>query len=290
MTLPLLSVMFPNWNGGDEPLVLLASLDRSGYPADRLDIVMVDNGSTDGSASRVAAAHPTVRIIRNLTNRGFAAAVNQAIAASRGTLLFITNDDVTVAPGSLTALVEYLDAHPDVGVVGGRVVAKDDPTQTLFAGKTFSFWTGLQRPNPRPDRARDVDFIEGAALLTRRSVVERIGGFDERFAPAYWEDVDFCLRVRRAGLRVRYAPAATFTHRRSASLRQLPLTDVFRIGLVNRYRFYRKHATLLQWASFLAFHVLVSIPFRNLVKRDQSLPAEWRAFRWLFGGERSARL
>lgn len=281
MRRPGVTIVATNWNGGTEPLALLASVDRLDYPLDARHTVVVDNGSTDGSPDAIAKSFPRVRLIRNSENRGFGPAVNQGAAKAHGKYLFITNDDIVLEPGSLGVLVDTLERDATIGAAGGPVRSKTDPPRVLYSGMRFHWATGLQSPIPHADEPKDVDFIPACALLIRRSLWNDLGGFDERFTPAYWEDVDLGIRIRALGYRLRYEPAAGFRHTQSASLAQLPRRASYVMGLVNRYRLYAKYRGRTGLLRFIAVHFLISVPLRNLWKRDGSLPAELDALKWL---------
>jgi GT2 family glycosyltransferase len=278
---PGVTIVTTNWNGGTEPLELLASVRRLHYPPEMIRTVVVDNGSTDGSPDALARAFPGVDLIRNPENRGFGPAVNQGAAKADGEYLFITNDDIVLEPESLGILVDTLERDATMGAAGGLVRSKTDPPRVLYSGMRFHWATGLQSPIPHAQKSKDVDFIPACALLIRRSLWNDLGGFDERFTPAYWEDVDLGIRIRALGYRLRYEPTARFRHTQSASLAQLPRRASYVMGLVNRYRLYAKYRGRTGLVRFMAVHFLLSVPLRNLWKRDGSLSAELDAVRWV---------
>lgn len=208
---PPLSVCVVDFEGGQPLLDLLDALRWAQQP---LETIVVDNGSSDDTPRRVAAEHREVRLVRNPTNRGFAAANNQAAARARGELLLFLNNDTLPAPGALRALVRYLDAHPEVVAVAPTLVGTDGQRQQAhgrapgLGGLLHRIhalrWTGLFRRAYRayrrsnPDQTAAVERLGGAALLVRRRAFERVGGWDECY-PFGLEDVDLSLRLRAHG-------------------------------------------------------------------------------------------
>jgi GT2 family glycosyltransferase len=232
----VITAVVVNWNGGD---ALLATL-RSLLP---LDVVVVDNASTDGSAERVAAELPEVRLIRNPTNRGLAAANNQGIAASSTPYVLICNPDVLVAPGAVEALRATLERHPRAAWAIAKLVRPDGSVQTSVgdlptlgdallgrswqrmarrAAGTGFWWDGWGH-----DEEVAVGHGMEACFLVRRAAIDDIGGQDERF-PLDWEGIDWSERARRAGWEIWFCPRAEVVHLGGVTVRQVPFRWVAR--------------------------------------------------------------
>lgn len=202
------------------------------------DVTVTDNASSDGSANLVSEQFPTVRLIRNAVNLGFAAAANQAMAGGTARTVLLLNPDTLMPPASLAAMATYLDAHPAVGIVGPRLVHADGsfqsagnrfPTIESIARQTRTIdrllaWLGRRRPPEAADRSGDCDWLEGACLLVRREALADMGPLDERFF-LFAEEMDWCHAARDAGWRVVAMAAPTVVHHRSASTnRDRPLS------------------------------------------------------------------
>jgi GT2 family glycosyltransferase len=181
------------------------------------EVIVVDNGSTDGTADFLAKLGGDVQIIRNAENRGFAVACNQGARAARGRhVVFLNNDTIPLA-GWLRPLLQELDADPTVAVVGSKLLYPDDTIQ--HAGVVFSREIPLPYHRlahlpgtvPAVNRRRELQCVTGACMAVRRSVFDALGGFDEGYRNGF-EDVDFCLRVGARGGRVIYQPASTLYH------------------------------------------------------------------------------
>lgn len=220
-----LSVLIITKNTRTLLLGLLESLHKDQEILTHLaEIIIVDNGSTDGTGDAVKSAFPETILQRNETNRGFAAAVNQAWRRARGEIILLLNSDTRLIKGELIRLIRFMTDNPSVGVAGPALVYEDMSPQRSFA----SIPSLIQEIVPRfvlefaaPDRhgaknwgsahPEPVDSLIGAALVMRRSALEAVGGFDERFF-FFLEETDFCKRVRQSGLQVIFFPSARIIH------------------------------------------------------------------------------
>jgi GT2 family glycosyltransferase len=211
----------------------LASVQRAGAA----EIIVVDNGSTDGSVELIRERFPEIRLIVQEENRGYGRAADAAIADASRPYVLLLNSDTLLAPGAADALALDLDEHPRAAVVGPRLANADGSLQRSAypfpsAWDTFLGETGLHLavrriPGLRElflrtwshNRPRRVPWVLGAALAIRRSAFLEIGGFDERFF-MYGEDVDLCRRFADAGWEVRYSPVTTIVHLGGGSTRR----------------------------------------------------------------------
>ncbi len=246
-----------NWNCRD----LLRKCLRSLTPARqrvRLEVVVVDNGSTDGAAEMVQREFPHVRLIRNPGNTGFARANNQAARVARGRYLFFLNNDTVVPRRALARLLAYARAHPEIGLLGPALRDPHGRFQRSFRRKPWLpallhricllRWTCLFRRAYKQYGGRDGDFqttrpvevLMGAALLVRRRLLLEYGLWDEGY-PFGGEDVDLCTRIGRS-YAVVYHPAVTILHHGRASSRQRP-GPVHSNHLVGMARYLRRHET-----------------------------------------------
>lgn len=196
----------------------------------RLEIIVVDNGSDDGTVEMVSRHYPQVQLVRNDRNLGFARPNNQAIKASRGKYILLLNPDTIVLPNALEQLVEFAEAHPRVGIVGPKVLNRDG-TMQLQCRRSFAtpwdlfcYFSRLSQLFPRSrlfarylvtyrdeNEIHPVDAISGSCMLIRRTMMEEIGLLDEQFF-AYQEDTDYSFRAHQAGWEVYYCPRAQIIH------------------------------------------------------------------------------
>jgi GT2 family glycosyltransferase len=206
-----------NWNGGDDTLRALESLEG-------IETICVDNGSTDGSDAEVERRFPSVELIRLGKNTGFAGGNNAGLAEAqkRGAdWVLLLNNDAVAEPGIVEALDRAASARPDAGILACKVLFEDGLT-VMYAGASFNAWLGYSGRRVGfggPDRFRephDVGRADGAAMAVSRALLERVGLLDETLF-AYAEDVDLSLRARSAGFAVVFVPDAVVRHKGSAS-------------------------------------------------------------------------
>jgi GT2 family glycosyltransferase len=212
------AVAIVNWNGGDDLLDCLASIASQTLAAG--EVVLVDNGSTDGSADAAAARHPTIARLDLPSNPGYGAAVNAAARATSGDPLVVLNPDVALHPEWLATVARAFEDDPTLGVAGTKLLFPDGLVQHAGGIVRRPLMLADHRRYRQPDDPAeqapvDVDYVTGAALALRRQCLAETGGFDERYF-LYFEETDLCWRAREAGWRVRYLPLAGAVHRESA--------------------------------------------------------------------------
>lgn len=225
-----------SYNVRDLLLRCVASLQDARRLGELHEIVVVDNGSRDGSAGAVRSSHPDVVVI-DAENRGYGAGANAGIDATESEYILILNPDTVVPLGTVRTLAGYLDRHPEVALVGPRLRYPDgnvQPTRRriprrltpVFESTIFEeWWPG--NPWVRDFHMRDededvpetVDWVVGAAMLVRRKAVEQAGGFDTSFR-MYSEEVEWCWRLRQHGWLVAHVPSVEIVHHEGASSRQ----------------------------------------------------------------------
>lgn len=237
------SVIVLSWNGIEYLENCLNAVFSQDHPD--FEVIVVDNGSTDGSPDFVAERFPQVRLIRNERNLGFAGGNNIGLQAATGGVMVLLNQDTTVQPGWLAALAEALDTDPNIGIVGGKALYPDSTIQHAGGyvnGRGEGSHYGYQQREDvgQFDQMEDVDYVTGATLAITRQAFEIIGRLDEGFTPAYYEDVDWCYQARQAGFRVVYVPHAVLVHEEASTV-----ADVSHEGMYlfhrNRLRFVLKH-------------------------------------------------
>ncbi len=258
-----LGIVILNWNTRDLLRDCLRSVEASRGVSMR--VCVVDNASDDGSAEMVAAEFPRVLLIRSPRNDGYAAGNNlglRALGFDRGQQAgprhaLLLNPDTVVPADGLARLVAHLDAHPEVGVAGPKIVLPDGSLDLAcrrsFPTPEVSFYrlTGLSKLFPKsrlfgrynltyldPDQETEVDSVVGACMLVRGDAIARAGLLDEKFF-MYGEDIDWALEIRKAGWRARYFPDVTLLHvKRAASRRSSKAQIAFHEAMLY---FYNKH-------------------------------------------------
>jgi GT2 family glycosyltransferase len=248
-----LSVIVVTYNSRDLTLACAASVAAQASGGLEIELIVVDNASTDGTAAALRAAYPLVRVLAQPSNQGFARGNNVGLSAARGRLLLLLNSDTEVRPGALSALAAFMDAHPEAGACGPMLLNPDGTLQpsgrdlptlwSLFLDMTKLY--RLWRRDLYSQRSRDytevaaVGELSAAALLVRRSVYEQVGGLDPDFF-AYYEDVDWCKRIGDRGWRICYVPQAQVMHHWQGTSRQVS-TLAYRAGQDSLRFYFRKH-------------------------------------------------
>jgi GT2 family glycosyltransferase len=238
-TAVMVSVVIVSWNAREYLLQCLASLDERTcrYP---MELIVVDNASSDGSPEAVASWYPRVQLIRNSSNLGFAKANNLGIAASSGRYICLVNSDVKVLPDCITRLVNYCEEHPEAGMAGPRIIGRDGKLQRSCRGfpgvwnmlcralaldslvPRCRLFTGYSLRHWAQDSLRLVDILTGCFWLVRRRALEQAGLLDESFF-MYGEDMDWCKRFRDKGWRVMFVPSAEALHYGGGSSSNAPV-------------------------------------------------------------------
>jgi len=258
-----------------------------------LEIIVVDNGSRDGVGEMLASNFPQVQFIENDHNLGYTRPMNQALKSGAGRFLMQLNPDTLILPGAIESLVEFLDAHPGVGICGPKVLNRDRTLQKpCRRGESrpwavISYFTGLSTLFPKsklfgeylmnykdPDEIHPVAGVAGSCMLIRREVVEQIGYLDERFF-AYQEDADFCFRARQAGWQVYYVPTAQIIHFGSmGGSRVEPYRSIIEWHK-SYFRYYRKNLArdyffLFNWLYYGAMLIKLGLAlFQNYIRKEK---------------------
>jgi len=236
---PDISVIIVSWNAKHYLVECLGSLSSSG-PGESIEVIVVDNASTDGSPEAVEKDFPEVKIIKNETNRGFAAANNIGIEQSRGRYVCLINSDIKVLGNCLERLCDYMDSNSSIGMVGPKILNPDMTLQCScrsFPGlwNNFCTATGLSRIFRdarlfsgehmlffKHDVVRRVNVLVGCFLVVRREALNQVGLLDGRFF-IYSEDIDWCRRFWNAGWEVAFFPGSQAIHYRGGSSSNAPV-------------------------------------------------------------------
>ncbi len=292
-----LSIVIVNWNVCELLKCCLHSIMSSfQLPASKfqVEVIVVDNASSDGSAAMIEEEFPQVRVIANSENLGFTVGNNQGIAASRWRYILLLNPDTEIVGHALAMMVEYMDGHPQVGALGPQLLNPDGSIQSSrrrFPTMATAFLesTILQQWSPhnrvtrhyymadRPDHEiQEVDWVTGACLLARREAIEEVGLLDESFF-MYSEELDWCRRIKAQEWKVVYLPAARVMHHGAQSSEQVKSFQHIQFQR-SKIRYFRKHHGPWQ-ADVLRLFILATYLYQLIVE----------ALKWLVGHKRSLR-
>jgi GT2 family glycosyltransferase len=272
---PKVAIIIVNWNGWQDTLLCLASLRRLTYPNFR--VLVVDNGSTNDSVSRIREACPDVEIIETGRNLGWAGGTNvgiQRAMAEGADYVWLLNNDTVVDPQALTRLVGRAERDPHLGAVGSVLYYMAEPEKVqAWAGGSVNLWTGLCRHFTRPVPEHLIHYLTGASMLLRTQALREVGLLDEHFF-MYWEDADLSFRLRKGGWKLAVEPGAKIWHKEGASVgRGTAAQDAYFV--VSALRFFSLHAPIPVVPAVVSVALKL---VRRLLKRDwDRMRAVWRA-------------
>jgi GT2 family glycosyltransferase len=256
---PRVAIIILNLNSYEVTRECLLSLRSIDY--ENFEILLVDNGSRDGSGEKLAADFPEVKLIRSDGNLGFPGgnnlAIRESLAGSADYLLLLNNDTV-VAPDFLSHLVNVAESNPAIGIVDPKILYFEPGDRIWYAGGDYRPGRGLattrgvhQRDSKKYDTTEEVSFATGCAFLIKTNVVRQIGLLDEVFFLGF-EDLDWCIRARAAGFMIYYAPAARVWHKDSYDTKKnwgKPVKDFY--STRNRILLARKYLQIQHWPLFV---------------------------------------
>lgn len=279
-----ISIIIVNWNTRDLTITCLKSIFEADQGDRAIEIILIDNASTDGSAQAIQQQFPGVKLIQNSENVGYARANNQGIRQARGEFLILMNSDTQLkSPDTFSRVTDFLEKNPAVGFLGVRLVFPNGTLQA--AGRQFISLWGLIKSQllfnsaPIANKIRDkfkasrasefhfCDYVDGAFLATRRAVLDEIGLLDESFF-MYGEDMEWCARARQAGWKVAVLNTVEVIHFHAQSSRQnyakiLVENAQNNCRVVNKY-YGPRHALIALYIFLLGmfFRIFISV-FRN---------------------------
>lgn len=282
------SIVIVNWNTAALLRQCLTSLPWQSASLD-LEVIVVDNGSTDDSVAMVQRGFPRVTVVSNDTNVGFVKANNQGLAAATGAYLFMLNSDTEVSAGAIERLVEVVAGDPLIGAAGPRLLNTDgtvQPSAAPFPKVIHRFLPSRfeaaynrrleQRIAREPGQLAEVGWLSGAAVLLRRDVLERVGPLDERYY-MWYDDLDWSQKLRKAGYQRVFVGDAVVTHHGRQSGRQLDNRRLAEQLFTSEYTYLRLHHGRLTTALVFGLRVAKASLVRYLSpspgKRDE---AAWR--------------
>ena len=241
---PVVSVIIPTYGQVEHTLRCLASV-AANTPGVAIEVIVVDDawpGACDGAGAEAIGLVRGVRLLRNETNLGFLRSCNLGAASAVGEYLVLLNNDTQVLSGWLEPMLSLFRQRPDTGAVGAKLLYPDGRLQEAGGiiwqdGSGWNFGRLEDPGRPAYNYVREVDYCSAAALMVRREVFAGLGGFDERYAPAYYEDTDLCFRLRGIGLKILYQPAARVVHHEGVSHGRDTAVGIKSHQVVNRSRF-----------------------------------------------------
>jgi GT2 family glycosyltransferase len=296
-----LSIIIVNWNTKEYLLPCLKSIFKGGQGTG-WEVIVVDNGTRDGSREELKKVFPSAHLIENEKNFGFAKAANQGLQKASGKYALLLNPDTQVKNGAIERLVSFMDAHSDVGVAGAQLLNADGTKQNSIANFP-SLGTELMNksllrwlfPKKFPGKERnysepiEVDSVIGACMMVRRDTLDKVGLLDEDYF-LFLEETDWCYRMKKEGWRIYHVPQAEIYHfqgKSAETVKKRARVEFYR----SRYHFFKKNRGNLQWF-FLLIGLMIRLGFQLLAMGVVSLMTlftikSWREklsiYTYLFG-------
>lgn len=286
-----LSIVILNWNVRDLLDRCLASITSDRFS---FETIVVDNASTDDSVAMVRSKYPNSIVITNLTNLGFTGGNNLGIQAAHGRYVMVLNPDAEIVDAAIDQMIDYLDAHAEVGAIGPQLLNPDRSVQssrrrfpTMLTGIFESTW--LQGIAPRyvlhrfymddvsPDAVQEVDWLTGACTIFRRSVLDQVGIYDEANFFMYSEEIDLCRRIKAAGHSIVYLPAAQVIHFIGQSSDQVVAARQLYFQ-TSKVHYFRKHHGRFK-AGVLRLFLLTSYLWQIVLESTKGLLGNKRSMR-----------
>lgn len=271
------SIIIPNYNGGQYLLDCLRSIYVQDPKPYSLEIILVDNASKDNSQTRAKKEFPKIKLIQFQKNKGFAKAVNAGIKKAKGNFIFILNNDTLLEKNCLQGLIKTFEKDKKIGVVGGKI---NNPQGKLdLPGFKLNPYLGFMIYDSKgKNQAKEIDWVSGSAMMVQKEVLQKIGLLDEKFF-FYFEDTDFCLRAKRAGYKIFYQPMAKIVHLGGLASKEVNKAQLNQYWYRGKFRCILKNGTPLQIVSSLLAQVLV-FPYKVWIKRDGTGQAQIKGLLW----------
>ena len=311
MNYPKVSIIILNWNGLEDTIECLESLKKITHP--NYEVIVVDNGSEGNDAQMLQERFGDyIHIIRNDKNYGFAGGANigmrYVLNNSAADYVLLLNNDTVVDPEFLTELVKVAEADPAIGITGGKIYYYDNPGQLQFVWGRIGLRAGRVISTPKVvaekiksieldkgqyNQIKEADWVTCCCFLIKEQVLKSIGSLDESYF-FYWEEMDYCVRARKAGYKIVYVPKAKIWHKGEQSSKKIRGFARY-YAVRNRFRFMKKHATRWQYRCFLiyffGFYFWLATGYHLIVCHSlNSLTCFYRAAKdGLFNSEASAK-
>ena len=282
---PLVSIISVNYNQADITCEMIESLRKLSYR--NIEIIIVDNASPGEDPEIIKQRYPEITLIRSEKNLGFAGGNNLAIKQSKGEFLFFLNNDTEVTAGCLESLVTLFQQNATAGIASPKILFYGTDDIIQYAGATeISPWTGrnkgigsMEKDRGQFDTSAETELAHGAAMMVPRKVIDKVGLMPEIYF-LYYEELDWCEMIKRAGYSCHFVGESCIYHKESVSVGKSSLLKTYYINR-NRLLFIRRNTFGIQkWCSCLVF-LLFAIPKRTLT---YALNGEWQHCRALWRG------
>ena len=260
-------------NDGDTAIKAVSSIKnlKTRY---KYNIFIVDNGSKDKSPEKIAGKFTEVNLIKLKKDIGLPASLNLGIKKSAGKYIFIANDDIVLEKNSIKNMVNFLEKNTNVGVLGGKVFYKDEPKKLSDSACDFNFYLGEIKKGLA--KGEQIKWLQSCSIMIPKMIFQKVGLFDSGFYPLYFDDFDFCLRVKNSGFKIIYLKDAIFWHGVGKTTQKFPSKKVYYWWYKNKIRFLLKNAAPLQIITCLIAQILAT-SFKSIQEKQFILAILFKA-------------
>ncbi|MCC9138828.1 glycosyltransferase family 2 protein [Pontibacter silvestris] len=285
MNRPLVSVISVNYNQASVTCEMIASMQKVTYP--NVEIIVVDNASPTDDPGIIEESYPEVKLIRSFNNLGYAGGNNLGVEHAKGDYLLFLNNDTEVDPGFLEPLVDLFENNPKAGVASPKIIYFGTDNLIQYAGsKGINSWTGrsitigsLEKDKGQHDQSLRTELADGAAMMVPMRIVKQVGLMPEMYF-LYYEELDWCEMIKRAGFTCHYVAGSTIYHKESISVGKASVLKTYYMNR-NRLLFIRRNMKgVALWTSSLVF-LMAAVPKKALTF---SLKSEWKHLKALVRG------
>lgn len=285
---PCVSIITINYNQLQVTCALLDSLRKITYP--KVEVIVVDNHSTIDPGPEIASQYPEVKLIVSKENLGFAGGNNLGIRASKGDYVLFLNNDTEVEPGFIEPLIAVFESHADAGIASPKILYHNSGDTIQYAGSTrIDPYTGrskrigyMERDKGQHNVLRQTDLAHGAAMMVPRRVIDNVGMMPEFFF-LYYEEVDWCESIKKAGYKIYFVPDSRVYHKESMSIGKGSTLKTYYMTR-NRVLYMRRNTTGWEKIAWIVYFMLFTLPKNTLmftVRRElEHVKAFWKGLFW----------
>ena len=274
------SAVVLSYNKKADLLECLKSISSLAFPKQELEVIVVDNGSTDQTQEAVKKSFKNVILIENKTNLGAPCALNIGFRRAKGEFILKCDDDIVLSKDSLKILVDYIQKNPRVGILGPKNYYKIPRQRIAPSSLNFNFWLGSTTLAGDLNKIHQPNYLQGSCFLFPKKLFKKIGYFDEGFEGWLFDDQDFCYQTKRAGYKIVYYPKAKIWHSDEKTARKRP-KEKLAAWYKNKIRFILKNSSLAQIITSLTLQFL-SLPYYAIFYRDGTATSILIGFIWNF--------
>jgi len=272
------SIVVASYNNKKDTIEFLKSIKNLEFPKEQLEVIIVDNGSDDGTPKIIRKSFPHIKLIKLKKNFGAPHALNLGFKKARGKYILKCDNDVVLEKKALKILLDYLKSHPGIAIVGPKNYFKNPPKKIAPAAAKFNFWLGTTSTYKNLNKKHFVDYMQGSTILFPKRILGEIGYLDEDYGLWLFDDQDFCLRATRKGYRVAYQPQAVIWHSTEEITNARPKKKLGQ-WYKNKLRFIIKNANILQIITSFSLQFF-SIPYYAFFYKDGTSRAIINGFWW----------